>query len=193
MTRRPFDPNELDRPSPDADRAIAELESYLADTATGAPRGLGQRVMATIEQEPAPRRGFLSCLLTPSGSNSGLRRVARASVLAATLVVAIAGAIFAGQLTGLIRNVGSGSPTPVESVSPAPSESLVPGPTISPEATSGSPEPSEDAYQSPDASGTLDASGDETPEGSPEESSGESKTPRPTKTASPSATPTPAP
>jgi hypothetical protein len=191
VTRRPFDPNELDQPSTDADRAIAELESYLADTATGAPRGLRERVMAAIEQEPAPRRGFLSWLLTPSGANGGLRRVARAGVLAATLVIAVAGALLAGELTGFLRNVGSGSPTPVESVSPAPSNSLVPGLTASPEATSsGSPEPSEDAPQSPGASETPEASEHETPEASPGESGDESKTPRPTRTASPSATPT---
>ncbi len=188
MTRPPFDPNELDQPSTDAGRAIAELDSYLADTATGAPRGLGERVMAAIEQEPVPHRGFLSWLLMPAGANNGLRRVARAGVLAATLVVAIGGAIFAGQLTGLIRNVGSGSPTPVESVSPAPSESLAPSPTATPEATSsGSPEASEDVHQSPGASETPDASEDETPEASPEES----RTPRPTKTGSPSPTPSP--
>lgn len=188
MTRRPFDPNELNQPVSDPDRTVAELESYLGDTATGAPRGLGERVMAAIEQEPTPSRGFLSWLLAPAVGSNGLRRVARAGVLAATLVVAIGGAIFAGQLTGLIRNVGSGSPTPVESVSPAPSESLAPGPTATPEATaSGSPEASEDAHQSPGASETPEASEDETPEASSEES----RTPRPTKTGSPSPTPSP--
>jgi hypothetical protein len=192
VTRPPFDPNELDQPSTDADRAIAELESYLADTATGAPRGLGERVMAAIEQEPAPHRGFLSWLLTPAGANSGLRRVARAGVLAATLVVAIGGAIFAGQLTGLIRNVGSGSPTPVESVSPTPSESVMPSPSTSPVPTSsGSPEASEDAHQSPGATGTPGASEDETPEASSDGSGEGSKTPRPSATATATATATP--
>ena len=52
MTRRPFDPNELGPPWTDADPSVTELESYLADTATGAPRGLEQRVMAAVEQEP---------------------------------------------------------------------------------------------------------------------------------------------
>lgn len=191
MTRRPFNPDELDRPSDGADRTIAELESYLADTATGAPRGLEQRVMAAIEHEPAPRRGSLAWLLTPSGSSAGMRRFARAGLLAATLVVAVAGALFAGQLADLVRNVGSGSPTPVESVSPAPSESLLPSPTTSPEATSsGSPEASENAQGSPGATGTPDASENETPDASPEETAEESKTPRPSATASPGATPT---
>lgn len=191
MTRRPFNPDELDQPSDDADRIIAELESYLADTATGAPRGLEQRVMAAIEHEPAPHRGFLAWLLTPSGSGAGMRRFARAGLLAATLVMAVAGALFAGQLADLVRNVGSGSPTPVESVSPAPSESLLPSPTTSPEATSsGSPEASEDAQGSPGATGTPDASEGETPDASPEETAEESKTPRPSATASLTATPT---
>lgn len=184
MTHRPFDPHELDQPSVDAERPIAELESYAADTATGAPHGLVQRVMAAVEQEPAPVRGFLGLLLTPSGS--GLRRVARASVLAATLVIAVAGAIFAGQLTGLIRNVGNGSPSEVESVSPAPSPSERQSPTNSPQiAPSESPEASEDAHQSPRASSGPGESEAESPEASDDGSGAGSRTPRPTKIASP--------
>ena len=190
MTRRPFNPDELDQPSPDADRTIAELESYLADTATGAPSGLEGRVMAAVEREPAPRRGFLSWLLTPFGSNAGMRRFARAGLLGATLVLAVAGALFAGQLADLMRNVGNGSPTPVESVSPPPTESVAPSPTTSPEASpSGSPEASEDAHQSPGATGTPEASEEETPEASSEGTSEESKTPRPSATATPTETP----
>jgi hypothetical protein len=190
MTRRPFDPNELDQPSADADRAVAELESYQADTATGAPRGLEQRVMAAVEQEPALRRGFLAWLLTAPASGGGMRRFARAGLVAATLVMAVAGALFAGQLADLVRNVGSGSPTPIESVSPAPSESLVPSPTPSTEpSSSGSPEASEDAQVSPGATGTPEASEDKTPEASSDESSEESETPRPSATASPTQTP----
>lgn len=178
MTRRPFNPNELDQPSPDADRAIAEVEGYLADTAMGAPRGLEQRVMAAVEQEPVPRRGFLAWLLMPPAPGTGMRRFARAGLLAATLVMAVAGALFAGQLADLVRNVGSGSPTPVESISPAPSESLVPSPTIEP-TLSGSPDASEDGQPSPRASGTPKTSSDETPEASAEGSAEESNTPRP--------------
>jgi hypothetical protein len=180
MTRRPFDPSELDQPSADADRTIAELESYLGDTATGAPRGLEQRVMAAVEQEPVPRRGFLAWLLTPPASGAGARRFARAGLLAATLVIAVAGALFAGQLADLVRNVGSGSPTPTESVSPPPSQSVAPGPTTSSEPTpSSSPKASEDAHQSPEASGTSEASENETPEASPEQSDDAQKSPRP--------------
>lgn len=174
MTHRPFDPNELDQPATDAGRVIPELESYLADTGTGAPRGLGQSVMAAIEREPAPRRGFPSWLMLPPGWK-GTRRVVRAGVLAATLLIAIAGAILAGQLTGLIRNVGSGSPTPVESVSPRPSESTIPRPTIRP---SSSPQESEAAHQSPGDSGASESSEGETPQGSAGDTSGNAA-PRP--------------
>lgn len=185
MTRRPFDPDELGQPPADANRTIPELESYLADTATGAPHGLVRRVMAGVEEEPAPNRRFLGWLLAPSGSSGGLRRLARASVLAATLVLAVGGAIFAGQLTGLIRNVGN-SPTEVESVSPSPSASELPSRTISEEPSSSeSPGASEDAGQSPRASGAAGGTEAETPDASDDGGGSASGTPRPTKTASP--------
>jgi hypothetical protein len=186
MSRRPFDPRELDKPSAGAGHAVTELESYLADTATGAPRGMAQRVMAEIEQEPAPRHGFLGRLLAPVTWAGGLGRVMRASLLAATLVIAVAGAILAGQLTGLIRSVGNGSPSEVGSASPAPSPSERQSPTISPEVSpSQSPESSEDARQSPRPSGGPGESEAESPEASDDESANESRTPRPTRTASP--------
>jgi hypothetical protein len=186
MTRRPFRPDELDRPSVETDHPIAELESYLADTATGAPHGLARRVMAAVEQEPAPGRGLVGRLLAPVTWAGGLGRVARASVLAATLVIAVAGAIFAGQLTGLLRNAGNGSPSEVESVSPTPTQSERQSPTISPEVSpSESPSPSDDAHESPRASGNAGESEAESPEASDDESADESRTPRPTPTASP--------
>jgi hypothetical protein len=188
MSRRPFDPNELDQPSAEADRAISELESYAATTATGAPRGLEQRVMAAVEREAAPRRGFLAWLLTPPASSGGFRRFARAGAVAATLVLAVAGALFAGQLADIVRNIGSGSPTPTQSVSPSPSESVTPTLTTSPELTSSaSPLASEGAGESPEPSGTPEASEHETPEPSAEGS----KTPRPSPTTTPSPSPTP--
>ena len=186
MTHRPFDPGELDEPSADAERAAGELGRYLGDTATGAPRGFEQRVMAAIEQEPAHRRGFLASLLAPTGGG-GLRRLARAGVLAVTLVIAVGGAILAGNLVGLIREVGSGSPTPTESVSPAPSESLLPSPTISVEPSpTGLPEGSEDVHsQPPGSTASPDASENETPDASPEETPEDSKSPTPSPTAKP--------
>ena len=165
MMRRPFDPNELDQPSGGADPSVKELESYLADTATGAPRGLEQRVMAAVEQEPAPRRGFLAWLLTPSTAGTGVRGFARAGLLGATLVLAVTGALFAGQLADLVRNVGSGSPTPTVSPSPSSSESVAPSPSLSPlPSASGSPEAS---GQSPQAS--PQGTAHETPEATDQE------------------------
>lgn len=184
---RPFDTNELDQPSAEADHAVAELESYLADTATGAPRSLEQRVMAAIEQEPAPRRGPLAWLLTPPAPGGGTRRFARAGLLAATLVIAVAGALFAGQLADLVRNVGDGSPTPVESTS-LPSQSVAPSPTTSEPTPSSSHDASGAASESPEASGAPEASEDETPEPT-DESGEESETPRPSPTATPTETP----
>ena len=191
MSRRPFDPSELDQPSTDAERAIPELEDYVSSTATDAPRGLEERVMAAIEREPAPRRGFLAWLLMPPAAGGGLRQFTRATALAATLVLAVAGALFAGQLADIVRNVGSGS-TPTPSVSPSPSESVAPSQSTSPEPTSsGSPEASGDASESPESSGSPDVggggSGGPSPVGTPDQS----KTPRPS--PSPTATETPEP
>jgi hypothetical protein len=191
MSRRPFDPSELDQPSTDAERASSELESYVATTATGAPRGLEQRVMAAVEREPAPRRGFLAWLLTPPSSGSGIRSLARATVLAATLVLAVGGALFAGQLADIVRHVGTGSPTPTETVSPTPTESVAPTLTTSPGLTaSGSPTASEDPNESPEPSGTPEATEHETPEASAGGTAEDSKTPRPSRTPSPNPTPT---
>ena len=186
MTRRPFQPDELGQPPADGNRVVPGLESYLADTATGAPRGLAERVMDAVAHEPAPNRGFLGWLLAPSGPSGGLRRIARASLLAATLVLAVGGAIFAGELTGLIRNVGNGSPSEVESVSPSPSSSELPSPTISEEPSSSeSPGSSEDVHESPRASGAPGGSGSEFPDATDDGGGAASRTPRPTRTASP--------
>lgn len=171
MTRRPFDPHELDQPPADADRAIADLGSYLVDTATGAPRGLEQRVMTALEQEPTPRRRVLAWLLTPSTPGSGMGGLARAGLLAATLVFAVAGALFAGQLADLLRDVGNGSPTPTESASPPPpSESAAPSATTAEPSSSGSPDGSEDGHQTPRSSGSPEASEDNIGGTSPDES-----------------------
>ena len=184
MSRRPFDPSELDQPLADGDPAVSELESYVATTTTGAPRGLAQRVMAAVENEPTPRRGFLAWLFIPSASAGEVRRVVRATALGATLVLAVAGALFAGQLAGVLRNVGSGSPTPTESVSPTPTESAAPTLNPSPELTSpGNPSASEGAHGSPEPSGTPEASELETPEPGAKGTAQESKTARPSPTS----------
>jgi hypothetical protein len=191
MSRRPFDPSELDQPAPDLDRAVSELESYVATTATDAPRGFEDRVMAAVEREAAPRRGFLAWLLVPPASGGGLGRFARAGALAATLVLAVAGALFAGQLADLVRNVGTGgSPTP--SISPSLRESVAPTLFTSPGLTSSeSPSASEGASETPEPSGSGAASELETPEPIAVETPDTSKTPRPSATTTPEPSPTP--
>lgn len=185
MSRRPFDPSELDKPSADAERAITDLEGYVTSTAADVPRDFETRVMAAIDREPTPRRGFLAWLLTPPATGGGLGQFARVGALAATLVLAVAGALFAGQLADIVRNVGSGSPTPTVSPSPSSSESVVPSPSLSPlPSASGSPEAS---GQSPQAS--PQGTAHETPEATDQETPGGTKTPRPS--ASPTVQETP--
>ena len=189
MSRRPFDPRELDRPADGADESLAELERYVTSTATDAPSGFTERVMNAVAEEPAPRRRLLGWLLAPSPAG-GAQRFARVGVLAATLVLAFAGALFAGELASLVRDFGSGetptpSPTPsvTESVAPTPSQSIEATPPTSPDATmDGSPTPGSTGA-SPQATPveTPEASDDDTPE--------ESETPRPSATATPAQTP----
>jgi hypothetical protein len=183
MTRRPFDPVELDDAVASGDHAVSELERYAMTSDSDAPHGLSERIMAAVEREYTPRRGLFGWLPSPS-SGGGTGRLLRVGALAATLVLAVAGALYAGQLAGLLRHVG-GEPTPTESVSPpatlpesttpAPSPSIVPSP-------SGTPESSDDnggSAEGPTAVPTPheDGGGDE------------SETPRPSPTASPTATP----
>jgi len=189
MTRRPFDPGELDEPAEGATHSISELERYVASTATDAPRDLGDRVMAAIEDEPAPRRGLFGWLLAPAATDGGMRRFTRVGALAATLLLAVAGALFAGQLAGLVRDIGGdATPTP----SPAPSVTDSQSPTMSPSveaSPSGTPEPSADDGSPAPPTGSPQATADETPE--PENTPDESDTPRPSATASPNPTATP--
>lgn len=189
MSRRPFHPDELDQPAADADRAIGELERYAMTSDADAPHGLADRIMAAVEHEPAPRRGFLAWLMAPLSSGGGPGRFVRAGALGATLVLAVAGALFAGQLADLIRESG-GQPTPTPVVSPSPSQSPAVEPTPS---SSGAASPSGTPEESDDHGGsgavpTALPTPDETPDATPEDTPEESKTPRP----SPSAAATPA-
>lgn len=179
MSGRPFDPSELDQPVEGIDQPISELERYATSTATNAPRGFSDRVMAAIEAEPAPRRGPIAWLLTPPVTSGGMQRFARAGIMAATLVLAVAGALFAGQLASLLRDIGSGatptpSPTPsvTESVSPSPSPSLDASPSVSPRA-------SNDGTASPAATASPQATVHETTEESSDETPDETETPSP--------------
>lgn len=186
MSRRPFDPGELDRLAPD-DHAVSELERYVALTATGAPRSLEQRVMAAVDAEPLPRRGLLARFAAPR-SRGGFGQLVRAGALAGTLVLAVAGALFAGQLASLVRNQGAGSPTPTVSVSqtpspsPSPLPSVAPTMTTSPELTSSmSPSPPASPQATPKQSIKPGESEGEGSSGSP----GASRTPRPSPSPSP--------
>jgi hypothetical protein len=193
MSRRPFDHEELDQPSRDADRSAAELERYAMTADADAPSGLTNRVMAAVEQESAPRRGFLAWLGSPF-AGIGPGRLMRVGVVAATLVLAVAGALFGGRLAELVRDVGgNGTPTPSVSSSPAETNSVspVPSPSAAP-SSSATPETSNDNGGSgglqtplPTAHETLNG----TPEDTPEEPT--TARPSPTVTASPSPTPQP--
>lgn len=184
MSRRPFDPNELDQPASDTDSAVGELERYTMDTHIDEPQGLTDRIMASIEHEPTPRRGLLAWLAgSPPGAGHG--RFLRVGAVAATLVLAVAGALFAGQLADLVRDVGADvtpSPSPSPSLSPVPSSSEAPSALATPEGSddNGGMAPT----MVPTSTATQTAHPEETPE--------QSNTPRPsaTATASPTSTPT---
>ena len=180
MSRHPFGPSELDQPETARESAVSELESYVATTATDVPHGLGDRVMGAIEQQPTPRRGVLAWLLPSPTMGDGFGRFARVGVFAATLVLAVAGAVLAGQLADLVRNVGTSSPTPTESVSPTPSisqsESPTPSASVAPN-LSPSPAASEDGGGSSKVSVGPQASEDETAEPSAEKTAEETSTP----------------
>jgi hypothetical protein len=187
MSRHPFDRGELDQPSGDADRAVTELERYAKTTDADAPRGLMDRVMAAVEHEPAPRRGFLAWLGSPP-AGAGPGRYVRVGAVAATLVLAVAGALFGGRLADLVREVGgNGTPTPSVSSSPAETNSFSPSPSPS---VAPSPSATPEASHDNGGSGglaTANPSSHETPNGN-EDTTEESRTPRPspTVTASPS-------
>ena len=193
MTRRPFRPDELDDSRAPGDPTIAELERYVTASDADTPHGLSDRVMAAIEREPTPRRGFLAWLSSP-GSTGGGGRFRRVGAVAATLVLAVAGALFAGQLADLVRDVGNG-PSPTPSVSPSPSiaPSTTPLPSLSePPSPSATPQTSDDHGGS---GATAQPTPQQTANATPADTAEETKTPRPsaTATASPSATTMPTP
>jgi hypothetical protein len=191
MSRRPVDHRELDQPGDDADRAVPELERYAKTTDADAPRGLVDRVMAAVEHERAPRRGFLAWLGSlPAGGSPG--RLVRVGAVAATLVLAVAGALFAGQLANLVRDIGgNGTPTPSVSSSPAETNSVSPLPSSS--TTPSSPATPESSNDNGGSGGlpTGVPTQHEAPNGTAEDTSEESSTPRPSPTVTASASPTP--
>jgi len=180
MSRRPFDPGEIDRDATDLESAASELERYAALTAAATPRDLDDRVMAAVEREPTPRRGILAGLgLLTLGVPMG--RMMRAVVLAGALVLLVGGVMAAGQLARIIRDASVGGPSgsPTESFSPSPSPSEDESPSAS---ESESPSESPEESSSPEASGAPGASEDSGAAGS---SPDELKTESPSRTASP--------
>lgn len=186
MTRRPFDPGELDRMAADADRAAAELERYVAITASETAPRLVDRVMAAVDRELLPRRGILAWLLAPSTVGGAWGGLLRTGVLAATLVLAVVAALSAAQLADLMRNVGGdASLTPAISPSALPAVSNSPFPSLTVE-PSPSPAPaSSDDPRTPAPQPTVVPTAHETPEGSGEDSR-EEETPTPTPSGTPS-------
>jgi hypothetical protein len=193
VTRRPFDPRELgtpdEAPDPELERAAAELARYRDLTADVPSGGFTERVMAAVDREPAPRRGPFGWLLSAKTWQQPLRAVAVAGVV----VLAVGGALVAGEMAGLIRQAPAGaSATPAvtaeprRTASPEISPSLTPPP--SPTESPGTPEPT----PSPEPSATQDSSEPATP--SP--TSGATRTPSPSasghesETSQPSATAT---
>lgn len=183
MSRSPFDPSEVDGGLDPRDPAIEELERYAAIASDGAPGTLADRVMSAVAAEPTPRRGLLAWLVTPPSAGRPFARFARVTALAATLVLAVAGALYAGELARLVRDFGVGttpqpSPSISESFEPSPSPSVSPGPSVTPE---------ESESESPDASG---APGSSSPAATPRPSTGQ---PSPTGSEDESKSPTPSP
>lgn len=188
MTRRPFDPGEIDRDAADLESAASELERYAALTNAAASRDLRDRVMAAVEREPVLRQGILARFALP-GLPGPVGRMARAVVLAGVLVLVVGGVLAAGELARIIRDasVGGPSPSPTESFAPSPSPSVEA--SLSPSASS-SPAESGEAIASPEPTGTPRSSDDSGGRlsGMPEEQ--ETQSPSPTTSPSPKASPT---
>lgn len=179
MTRHPYGPDELDRDDAALDRVAERLESYAARRSAEPPVDLATRIMATIDDEPAPRAGWWA------GASAGLRAwraPARALAVTAMLVAAVVGAIAIGELAERARqeNVGSSpsavpstpspSPTPTATPSPSPtptpSPSLVPSPSASDDDEFETPEPSESDDSGSDNSGSGSGGSDNSGPGS---------------------------
>ncbi len=164
MSRRPFDPRELDQAVEGAGAAISELDRYVTATAADVPRGLKDQVLVALEGEPTPRRGPIAWLLTPAATTGRLHRFARAAVVAGTLVLAVAGAMFAGELAGLVQGIGRDA-TPIQSPSLTETARPTPSPTLD-ERPSVTPPASDDANASAEEHGSPEATANETGEGS---------------------------
>lgn len=196
MSRSPFDPSEVDGSLDPRDPAVEELERYATIASDQAPGNLADRVMSAVAAEPTPRRGLMAWLVTPPSAGRPFARFARVTVLGATLVLAVAGALYAGELARLVRNFSVGStpqpsPSITESFEPSPSESVSPSPSVSPvESESESPDQSGEPSgvptttpRSPTSQPSPTGSEDESKSPSPSQTPEETEPPEPTSTS----------
>ncbi len=184
MTRRPFDPGELDAPDAELGSVADALERYTKLTAGEVPPHIDDRVMAALADEPPPRRSALAALLAPlSWRPKG--GMARTFMVAATMALAILAVVAAGELASLIRNEQVGpSPVPAVSESPSATPSASPTGSPTPSATaSPSPSPTPTAQPTPtprpSVVETPDATSQPTQHETPEASDDHSETSRP--------------
>jgi hypothetical protein len=187
MSRRPFGPDEAGS-STGRDPVVDELERYARLTSREEPSaGFGPRVMADIEASPAPA-GPLPWIVRAFGGGDG--RVARATILTASVALAIAVVLFASQVGRLVHEFQVGT---------SPSPSVIELPTPSPLSSSASGQPTPSASPSPEpptpeesgAPASEDGGASPTPTAAEEQS--RTSRPSPTETPSPSPTASPTP
>lgn len=155
MTHHPFDPEELDRPTPALAAVARELEEVARTERGQPPADLAARIASRIDEEPVRAGPFGLAGLFAS------RRSISAFVTAAAAVGVIVAAVALGQLIGQLRQLDVGStPSPAvtePSVSPTPSPSPSPTPTSTPSATP-SPSPTPSPTETDDESETPEPS-----------------------------------
>jgi hypothetical protein len=184
-----FRPDDGFEPS---DWSDAELDGYVRQTDVPAPARLVDRVMASVAQEPPPRRGWPATLLLLllGGAASGPARYAAVGTVVA---LGVAAALIVSDVSRVLRqgNVGT-SPPPALSQSSAPSSSPSASPTLSPSPRRTAPaSPTPRATPNPTSQGAAPSLTPVSPSPgatipSPGPSTEQSKSPRPTNTPRPS-------
>jgi hypothetical protein len=190
VTRQPFDPDEVGSPDgppdPELERAAHRLNRFRDLTADSPGPGFADRVMAAIDREPAPRAGLLGRLLATRAWQQPLRAIAVATVV----VLAVGGALVAGEMAGILRQApsgASGSPvvTTQQTATPSPEASEPAGETPEPSESPGTPEPtfSPTPSESPQSTEQATPRGSRSATPSPSSSDRETETPHPSATA----------
>lgn len=124
------------------DQTAGALQTYAASITTGVPRGLVSAVIGALDAEPLPHRRWGWIALPRS-----VQRTLRVAALAAIIALGVGGALFAGQLASLLREVrvGTTPSPPAVIIGPSTSTTAAPSPSPSPSSTPRStrtPEPS---------------------------------------------------